>query len=232
VFVHHQNNPEDRFVTYALLDDQSTACFATDALVDKMGLKGVSTRLKLSTVLGEETVTVSCRKVNGLVVRGAKESIEVSLPDVYTRQSIPAQPSQIPIPETARRWHHLSEVAEQLTPFLKDVDIGLLIGMNCPRAIRPMRIEAGDDDDPYGVYTSLGWGVIGMVGISKPGNHFCYATSTICIETLHENHFAHRCNARELNPGAVGRMFELDFSEQSELTSSERTSIEDQRFLK
>ena len=46
-------------------------------------------------------------------------------------------------------------------PYQHDVDMGLLIGANCTKAIKPREVIPGADDDPYAVRTTLGWGVIG-----------------------------------------------------------------------
>ena len=70
--------------------------------MDKLGVSGPEVHLKLSTVLAQEMI--SSRKITGLVVRGVYESAEIPLPRTYTRDIIPAKSSQIPRPETARKW--------------------------------------------------------------------------------------------------------------------------------
>ena len=42
---------------------------------------------------------------------------------------------------------------------------GLLIGLNCPRAIKPLEVIPGKDNDPYAKRTALGWGIIGLVSL-------------------------------------------------------------------
>ena len=74
-------------MVYALLDDQSDACFVTEESLKKLEVDGPEIRLKLSTVLAEETIT--SQKITGLVVRGVNESTEIPLPRTYTR-NIPA----------------------------------------------------------------------------------------------------------------------------------------------
>ena len=96
------------------------------------------------------------------MVRGVKEQTEIPLPRTYTRDIIPS----IPTPETARKWTHLKRIADQLTPYKEDLDVSLLLGINCARAIKPREVIPGNDDDPYAQRTTLGWGIIGMV---EPG---------------------------------------------------------------
>lgn len=37
----------------------------------------------------------------------------------------------------------------------------MLIGSNCPKAIKPREIVAGRSEDPYAVRTLLGWCIVG-----------------------------------------------------------------------
>ena len=64
-------------------------------------------------------------------------------------------------------------------PYQHDVDVGLLIGANCTKAIKPREVIPGADDDPYAVRTTLGWGVIGIMNrttANSQDNH-CFATA-------------------------------------------------------
>ena len=111
-------------------------------------------------MLGVEDVR-KCQKVLGLTVRGVDDDARTSLPTTYTRNVIPAQRSQIPDPQSARKWTHSHVIAQNLMKPRDDVEIGLLIGANCPRAIKPGEVIPGADDDSYAVRTPLGWGIIG-----------------------------------------------------------------------
>ena len=55
-------------------------------------------------------------------------------------------------------------------PLNKDVEVGLLIGLNCSRAIKPLEVISGKEDDPYAKRTALGWGIVGAVGSSLQGD--------------------------------------------------------------
>ena len=48
-------------------------------------------------------------------------------------------------------------------PYKEDLDVSLLLGINCARAIKPSEVIPGNDDDPCAQRTTLGWGIIGMV---------------------------------------------------------------------
>lgn len=149
VWLHHKATPERKELVYALLDNQSDACFIREDILQKLNISGPDVQLKLSTVLGEDLVT--SKKINNLVVRGINEEIEVSLPRTYSRDEIPAKRSQIPRPESVSGWSHLQRIANNLMPYQHDVDAGLLIGANCTKAIKPREVIPGADDDPYAV---------------------------------------------------------------------------------
>lgn len=52
-------------------------------------------------------------------------------------------------------WEHLKPIASELLPYKKDMEVGLLIGTNCPRTIKPREILPGSDNDPYEIKTDL-----------------------------------------------------------------------------
>ena len=111
-------------------------------------------------MLGKEEITVE--KTNDLVVKRMAR-VEVELPKVYLRKRIPHRKNQIPTPEVASKWPHLNKIVEKLHPYQSNTDMALLIGCNCPHAIKPREVILGKGDDPYAVRTLLGWGIVGPV---------------------------------------------------------------------
>ncbi|XP_068674508.1 uncharacterized protein [Montipora foliosa] len=220
-------------MVYALLDDQSDACFFKTSALEKLNLNGPEVHLKPSTVLVEEDIT--SEKITGLVVRGVNESTDICLPRTYTRDIIPARGSQISRPETASKWLHLRRIADNLIPYKEEIDVALLLGINCARAIKPREIIPGNDDDPYAKRTALGWGVVSMValdtcegeesvGVNRvPSYEVPFSPKKMC-------HFVLKTHAKEvINPAQVNRMFELDFSEMK--TEDYPLSYEDRSFM-
>ena len=220
VWVHHSKDAQNKLLIYALLDEQSDACFVNEDVLRKLDLNGPEVDLKISTVLAEEVVT--SQKIEGLVVRGYNEEGEIPLPKTYSRSTIPAKRSQIPRPESAHGWPHLQMVSEKLMPFRSDVEVGLLIGLNCPRAIKPLEVVPGEEDDPYAKRTALGWGIIGAVNplthedeAETESDIFCnrIITREVQVDSSRKMcHFALRTEVKELlNPHDVAKMFTLDF---------------------
>ncbi|XP_006817261.1 uncharacterized protein LOC102809485, partial [Saccoglossus kowalevskii] len=223
VFLHHKSVPNQQATVYALLDPQSDSCFITKSMMEKIGVNGPNIQIKLSTMLAEKVI--ECNKIDGLVVMNMDRSINIALPAVFSRECIPASHSQIARPDTVSRWPHLMQVSKYLPPFRKDIEIGLLIGMNCPRALKPREVIPGDDDDPYAVRTDLGWGVIGVM------NSPDYDLSSYCqvINTEGKRcHFTYRTQVKEISPLQVNKMFEQDFNERK---SEDKISLEDRQFL-
>ena len=148
VWVSSSENPENKQLTYALIDCQSNATFVTEKLRQELGIEGVKSHLLLST-LHEENKVIESLKVKGLTVMDMNQQNSIPLPQAFTRQTIPFKSSQIPKPEVAMCWEHLKPIASELMPYRKDLEVGLLIGTNCPRAIKPREIIPDSDNDPY-----------------------------------------------------------------------------------
>lgn len=235
VWTYHVSNPQNKVLVYALLDVQSDGCFVKDTTLDKLEASGPDVQLQVSTVLGAKRF--SCKKVNGLVVKGYYEDEEIPLPHVYSRSDIPANENHIPRPETAEKWPHLTRIASKLMPYRSDIEVGLLIGINCLLAIKPMEMILGNRLDPYAQRTALGWGILGTTQ---------YSSDEGCIEDLTVNrilisevsigqedkrcYFALQTKVKEIfDPMSVSKMFELDFSERH--VEGQSPSHEDRKFL-
>ena len=175
VAVHHEDTGI-QVDTYAMLDNQSNACFMSEDLASKLHVPKDPTKLQLTTMLSKETV--SSNTVKGLVVKGVGQDSEIHLPVTYTRASIPASNNLIPKPETVQQWPHMKDV--KIPAYKEGLSIDLLIGFNCLPALVPKEMKAGADDEPFAVRTNLGWGVTGLVNRRSADNDshtFTYRTS-------------------------------------------------------
>lgn len=236
VWIHHRSNSNGKLLTYALLDEQSDACFVKEDLLQRLEVNGPEVELKLSTVLAEKVI--KSRRIEGLVVRGYNENVEIALPKSYSRSSIPAKKSQIPRSESALNWPHLTKIAEKIMPLNENVEVGLLIGLNCSRAIKPLEVIPGKEDDPYAKRTALGWGIVGAVGPSKnedaESDFSCNRIVACEVQEASDRktcYFAFKTQVKEMvSPSDVSKMFTLDFSERQ--ADEKSLSVEDRRFLK
>ena len=238
VYVYRKSHPELKVKVYTLLDDASDTTFIKTDVKDKLGIPGVDSKLILRTMLGSEEIAVS--RVEGLVVEKIDQRVQVELPRTYSRDQIPSRRDQIPSPEVAAVWPHLQKIKDKIMPYQESLEIGLLIGCNCPKAIKPKEVILGKGEDPYAVRTLLGWGIIGPVSPLEDIQPDCEEhLASSCNRILAYEVDTGRCSNRsfvlnsqtkeEINPFAVRRMFERDFSEES--TSGSGLSKEDRRFL-
>lgn len=136
--------PETETLVYALLDTQSSTTFVDQEVCKKMGAGLEPVKLKLTTIMGKDSIVQSDR-VSGLRVRGFSSHSFVNLPPAYTRDFIPLERTHIPTPATAKRWKHLSSIAPEI-PELLDCEVGLLIGYDCSRALAPRHVITGGDE--------------------------------------------------------------------------------------
>ena len=81
---------------------------------------------------------------------------------------IPANRDHILIPETAKAWCYLEHNADKIAPW-QSCDVGPLIGYNCPQALVPRQVVAGEENEPFTQRTDLSWSV---VGYGNPGLDF------------------------------------------------------------
>ncbi|KAL1246670.1 hypothetical protein QQF64_034398 [Cirrhinus molitorella] len=142
-------------ITYAFLDQRSTAVFCTESLMHKLHLTGRKGRILLRT-MGQEKV-VSSNIVSGLEVASLDGDSFLELPKAYTQESMPVHQGNIPTERDIKKWSYLKHV--QLPQI--DAGIQLLIGTNVPKALEPLEVVCSVDNGPYAIRTMLGWTVNG-----------------------------------------------------------------------
>ena len=128
---------------------------------------------------------------------------------------IPARQSQIPRPETACKLQHLKRITDYLMPYNDNLDVSLLLGINCVCAIKPKEIIPENDDMKR---TALGWGIIGMTAPNATGNDNGVRVNRIISREVPFSprkicHFTLKTHTREiLTPARVNHLFQLDFN--------------------
>ena len=136
-----------------------------------MGIKGTEVNLLLSTMT-KANERIASEKVTGLQVKAFNDSTKIiNLPPTFTRDIMPADRHHIPTPDMARSFRHLTRIADMIAP-LQDVEIGLLIGYDCAKALAPRAvIHSPDDRGPYAIKTDLGWSIVGTVKAGYADSH-------------------------------------------------------------
>ena len=170
VWLSHESCDKDKLV-YALLDTQSDTSFILTKTKETMGIKGTEVNLLLSTMTKANEI-IGSEKVIGLQVKAFNDSTKIiSLPPTFTRDIMPADRHHIPTPDMARSFRHLTRIAGMIAP-LQDVEIGLLIGYDCAKALALRAvIHSPDDRGPYAIKTDLGWSIVGTVNAEYADSH-------------------------------------------------------------
>ena len=116
----------------------------------------------------------------------------------------------------------------------------LLIGCNCPKAIKPTEVIRGKSKEPHAVCTLLGWSIVGPVATSDTplDDHALDSTCNRIIvrevisgTSNSQLSFVFNGKTKEvINPSAISQMFELDFMEHKN-KSKHGLSKEDRKFI-
>ncbi|KAK3704924.1 hypothetical protein QZH41_016749 [Actinostola sp. cb2023] len=235
VILYHKDNPQKELKVYSLLDDASDTTFITDKVQQELGIEGIDTRLSLSTMLGREVIKVS--KIEGLIAERTDKGAKVELPKTYTRERIPSRRDQVPTPEVANKWPHLQRIKNDIPKLDETLDIGLLIGCNCPKALKPKEVITGRSEDPYAIRTLLGWCIVGPVAgpVNAKQESSGTCNSIMACEVLPETgdsvSIVLQSQTKEIiQPSTINKMFEQDFVEHKK-KPLQGTSKEDRKFL-
>ncbi|XP_048237500.1 uncharacterized protein LOC124124381 [Haliotis rufescens] len=219
-----QQKGSDKLVKiYALLDNGSTGCFITEDLRQRLETTSTESSLKLRTMHGLHVV--STHVVEGLVVSDLSGDNAVTLPRTFTREEIPVSHSQIPNPDILKKWPHLCAMADKLPKYLPNLDIGLLIGSNCPLALQPQQVIPSQGEGPFAVLYRHGWTVSGPLYIK-----FNPVDNTLtCNRVL----FQEFTSAKECLTDVILNMFEMDFNPKDTgiLPGERGFSREDDQFI-
>ena len=212
----------ETITTYTFYDNGSGGCFLTENLKEQLGVKGEKTELQRGTMHSQSLVTTTV--VDSLVMTDMEDRNPVELPRSYTRMEIPVAEQQIPTPELVRQWEHLRGVAERMHKFIPNLEIGLLIGSNCPPALEPLEVVPRGDEGPYAMRLRHGWTLTGPLHVRdtpNPSNVICRRITVREAESVKEM----------VSPQAIQQMFQLDFNDRQSGPDEYSYSREDKKFI-
>ena len=139
-------------LTHVMLDNCSQRLFIKEAIVKKMQTSGRKTKLNLKTLNGERSEPTT--DIEGLQVAGSKYgSAWIKLPKIYSRKHLPVDKKEIATPEKIEEWDYLKTISSKITQ-TDDVEVGLLIGVNCMKALEFLKVIASNNGRPYAYQTS------------------------------------------------------------------------------
>ena len=146
--LYHKDNRTKRVKVYALLDNASGGTFVSESTARALGIEGSHTIITVTTMHGSQDKP--SKAIEGLItVNLNDESICVDLPRTFTQEVIRVDRSEIPRQDVLSKIAHLHDVSNKIHPYMEDVEVGLLIGLNCPRVLRPREIIYGGEYVPF-----------------------------------------------------------------------------------
>jgi len=147
------------YYTHALLDSGSTKTFCSEALIEKLGVKGQQANLSLTTVNSRENANV---EVVALEVAAAKSGMGktsvIQLPKVCALPNLPTLESCTASASDAIKRPHLRDLR---LPQVDKSGVSILIGQDVPEALWPLELRKGEEGQPYATRTRLGWSLNG-----------------------------------------------------------------------
>jgi hypothetical protein len=208
--------------TYAFFDNGSTGCFITENVKDQLNAPSNETVLRLQTMHGISTVTSSA--IDNLVLSDSNGHNSIEMPKMYTREDIPVNHDQIPKRRILKEWPHLMPIIDRIPEYKPSLEIGILIGSNCPEALQPLQVVPSSGRGPFAVRYQFGWTVNGPVHVKTDSNGVtCHRILISDIEHTTDG----------ITADKISKLFTLDFSERDigTVPGELGQSFEDRRFL-
>ena len=244
IWVGHKNSTK-MFKTYAMLDNCSQVSFIRDDLIEDLQITGRKLQLSLKTLTGEkleDTMAIDGLIVSGIDLKKTRTNEWIELPRTYSKQSLPVEREEIATPNKIKKWDYLKSISREITQ-QDDIEIGILIGANCMKALEPLEIISSRNDGPHAYRTKLGWCIVGPI-VNKSSNKSVKCNRMAVKDVISGKVASHNFkidNRLKRSKICVKEMFERifhnDFSEVKQLLlniigKTEEISREDKKFLK
>ena len=156
-----EHNPRLAKHVYAMVDEQSNSSLVTSELADNLGATGPLEKDFLSTCSGEREEKCR-RRVTGITVKSLS-GVEFALPSLTACDAIPEDKREIPTPGMARRFPHLTAIADNIPPLHETAKVHLLIGRDAPELLKVRESRNGSKEAPWAQRLALGWTISGQM---------------------------------------------------------------------
>ena len=124
--------------SYAFYDTGSSASFITRNLMHQLDATGPEVGLKLTTMHGCSHIT--SHMVRDICIKDIDGNNPLVIEKAYSRDEIPISTRNIPRPDVLMKIPTLKEFSGLVHPLMEGVDVGLLIGLDCPKALEPLEV--------------------------------------------------------------------------------------------
>ena len=161
-------------ITYALLDNGSTASFCSEDLLSKLGVEAKKCHISLATISNVvenwDSATV------GLEINDLNNTASVDVSNVFVVKKLNISKDAIANQEDIRSWDYLSDIT--LPRRLKDCTVNLLIGVDVPEALQPEEGRKGERGGPFALKTKFGWTLNGPLRENETATTQCCMMAT------------------------------------------------------
>ncbi|KXJ08416.1 hypothetical protein AC249_AIPGENE11244 [Exaiptasia diaphana] len=151
-------------------------------------------------------------------------SVSSTCTDINDRQSLVLQ-AILPVKVTSENGKTvITYVLYKIPKLMPDLEIGVLVGSDCPLALEPLEVMPSGGTGPFAMCLRQGWTLNGPVHFSLQSNNVCH-TNVITIKE-------HESSKEIMAPQAILCMFELDFNDLGTSSDAPSLSKEDEKFMK
>ena len=162
--------------TYALLGPGTNTTYCTEDLREKLGTRGVTRHLELTTIA--QTRLPMDSTVITLLVSDLDDTQEpFCIQEVAVRPTLNLDLSGLSSQLDIEKWPHLKNLR---LPELEVDQVHLLVGQDCAGLLLPDEVKKGQPGEPFAIHTPLGWAINGPIDPFKPtvrSSHFVHTTS-------------------------------------------------------
>ena len=78
---------------------------------------------------------------------------------MFSQDDLPVASDEIPTPENIQQWKYLHRIIPKMK-MDRNLDVKLLIGANCLKALEPQEVISSQSDGSYTFKVKLGWCVV------------------------------------------------------------------------
>ena len=161
-------------ITYALLDNGSTASFCSEDLLMKLGVGTRKCQISLATI---SNVMENCDSaIASLEIMDLDNTVSIDIPQAFVVRKLNISKDAVATQEDVKSWPYLNDLV--LPTKLEDCTVNLLIGVNIPEALQPEEIRRGENGGSFAVRTKFGWTLNGPLGQTEAAAAQCYMAST------------------------------------------------------
>ena len=161
-------------ITYALLDNGSTASFCSEDLLAKLGIEATKCRISLATI---SNVMENCDSATAsLEIKDLENTVLVDVPQAFVVKNLNVSNDAIAKQEDIKSLTYLNDLT--LPTRIEDCTVDLLLGVDVPEALQPEETRKGEKGEPFAVKTKFGWTLNGPLRGTEEVAANCFVTAT------------------------------------------------------